>query len=95
MSPTNSNNTVAVLRHVLNVAIEVGVIYSNPAVILKQTRVRDKEIALPSVDKFNAMCLPFGNARRRSIERAKRSEQIASPIMTRGICWQRDAAKVA
>jgi integrase len=54
-SPTNYNNTVALLRHVLNVAIETGVIYSNPAAALKRTAIRAKEIALPSTDKFNAL----------------------------------------
>ena len=39
-SPTNYNNTVALLRHVLNVAIEAGVIYSNPAATLKRTAIR-------------------------------------------------------
>jgi integrase len=54
-SPTNYNNTVALLRHVLNVAIEAGVIYSNPAAGLKRAAIRGKEIALPSMDKFNAL----------------------------------------
>jgi integrase len=54
-SPTNYNNTAALLRHVLNVAIEAGVIYSNPAAGLKRAAVRGKEIALPSIDKFNAL----------------------------------------
>ena len=54
-SPTNYNNTVALLRHVLNVAIEAGVIYSNPAAVLKRAAIRGKEIALPSIDKFNAL----------------------------------------
>ena len=54
-SPTNYNNTVALLRHVLNVAIEAGVIYSNPAATLKRAAIRAKEIALPSTDKFNAL----------------------------------------
>jgi len=52
-SPTNYNNTVALLRHVLNVAIEAGVIYSNPAAALKRVAIRGKEIALPSTDSFN------------------------------------------
>ncbi|HEY8650317.1 MAG TPA: hypothetical protein VIL70_05330, partial [Chthoniobacterales bacterium] len=30
------NNTVAVLRHVLSVAMEAGVIYSNPAAVVKR-----------------------------------------------------------
>jgi integrase len=54
-SPTNYNNTVALLRHVLNVAIEAGVIYANPAATLKRATIRAKEIALPSTEKFNAL----------------------------------------
>jgi integrase len=54
-SPTRYNNTVAVLRHVLDVAIEAGVIYSNAAAALKRASIRGKEIVLPSVEKFNAL----------------------------------------
>src|SRR5262249_16704856 len=54
-SPTNYNNTVALLRHILNVAIEAGVIYSNPAAALKRAAIGGKEIALPSTDKFNGL----------------------------------------
>jgi integrase len=55
VSPTRYNNTVSVLRHVLNVAVEAGVIYSNPAAALKRAAIRGKEIALPTIDKFNAL----------------------------------------
>jgi len=54
-SPTRYNNTVSVLRHVLNVAIEAGVIYSNPAAVVKRASVRRKEIVLPTIDRFNAL----------------------------------------
>jgi integrase len=54
-SPTNYNNTAAILRHVLNVTIEAGVIYSNPAAALKRAAIRGKEIALPTIEKFNAL----------------------------------------
>ena len=54
-SPTRYNNTLAVLRHVLNVAVETGVIYSNPAAVVKRAAVRGKQIALPTIDKFNAL----------------------------------------
>jgi integrase len=54
-SPTNYNNTIALLRHVLAIAIEAGVLYSNPAAVLKRAAIRRKEIALPSIDKFNAL----------------------------------------
>jgi integrase len=55
VSPTRYNNTVSVLRHVLNVAVESGVIYSNPAAIVKRAAVRGKQIALPTTEKFNAL----------------------------------------
>src|SRR4029450_1697258 len=32
-SPTRYNNTVSILRHVLNVAVECGVVYSNAAAV--------------------------------------------------------------
>jgi integrase len=54
-SPTRYNNTVSILRHVLNVAVECGVVYSNAAAVVKRAAVRAKEIALPTIDKFNAL----------------------------------------
>jgi integrase len=54
-SPTNYNNTIALLRHVFAIAIEAGVLCDNPAVVLKRAAIRGKEIALPSMDKFNAL----------------------------------------
>jgi integrase len=54
-SPTRYNNSVAVLRHVLNVAVEAGVVYSSAASSVKRVPVRAKEIALPTIDKFNAL----------------------------------------
>ena len=55
VSPTRYNGAISVLRHVLNVAVEAGVLYSNPAALVKRTAVRAKQIALPSTDKFNAL----------------------------------------
>ena len=54
-SATRYNNTVALLRHVLNVAVECGVVYSNAAAAVKRAPVRGKEITLPTVEKFNAL----------------------------------------
>jgi integrase len=54
-SATRYNNTLSVLRHVLNVAIEAGVIYSNPAATVKRVTVRGKHISLPTTDNFNAL----------------------------------------
>jgi integrase len=55
VSPTRYNNTVSVLRHVLNLAVEAGVVYSNAAGVVKRAAVRGKEIALPTIEKFNAL----------------------------------------
>jgi integrase len=54
-----------VLRHVLNVAIEGGVIYANPAAALKRAAIRGKQISLPSVDKFNALIAEMRNGHSR------------------------------
>jgi integrase len=54
-APTNYNNTVALLRHVFAVAVEAGVIYADPAAVVKRAQLRPKEIALPSSEKFNVM----------------------------------------
>src|SRR5437016_4200900 len=54
-SATRYNNTVSILRHVLNVAVECGVAYSNAAAAVKRAPVRGKEIALPTIEKFNAL----------------------------------------
>jgi integrase len=55
VSPANYNNTVALLRHILNVAIEAGVIYGNPAATVKRVPLRGKDVSLPTTAKFNAM----------------------------------------
>ena len=47
VSPTRYNNTVSILRHVLNVAVEAGVVYSNAAAAVKRAPIRGKKIALP------------------------------------------------
>jgi integrase len=64
-SPTNYNNTIALLRHILAIAIEAGVLYSNPAAPLKRAAIRGKEIALPSIDKFNALLAEMRNGHSR------------------------------
>jgi len=54
-SPTRYNNTLAVLRHVLSVAVECGVVYSNAGAVVKRAAVRGKQISLPTIDKFNEL----------------------------------------
>jgi len=51
-SPTRYNNTLAGLRHVLEVAKEAGIIYRNPAEKLERVPPRPKQLTLPSGDQF-------------------------------------------
>ncbi len=64
-SATRYNNTIAVLRHVLDVAIEAGVLYSNPAADLKRAAIRGKQIVLPSTGDFNALIAEMRNGHSR------------------------------
>lgn len=52
VGPTRYNNTIAVLRHVLDIAKENGIIYSNPAGGLKRTSIRKKQLKLPTRAQF-------------------------------------------
>lgn len=51
-SPNRANNTLMVLRDVFDVAIEAGVLYSNPARAVKRAKVLAKELRLPSREQF-------------------------------------------
>jgi len=64
-SPTNYNNTVAILRHVLTVAIEAGVVYGNTAAVVKRAPIRAKQITLPTTEKFNALIAEIGSGHSR------------------------------
>ena len=51
-SPTAFNNTIGTLRMILDVAIEAGARYDNPAVFIKRKKVRRKVLQLPSQKQF-------------------------------------------
>jgi len=64
-SPTNFNNSIAVLRAILQIGVERGIRYSNPAGGLKRARLRKKELTLPSQSHFLGLVeeirrVPFG-----------------------------------
>jgi integrase len=54
-APSNFNNTVGTLRLVLEVAVESGARYDNPARFIKRLRVLPKKLQLPSEDQFLAL----------------------------------------
>jgi integrase len=51
-APSNFNNTVGTLRLVLDIAVEAGARYDNPARFIKRLRVLPKKLQLPSEDQF-------------------------------------------
>jgi hypothetical protein len=51
-SPTSFNNTIGVLRAILQIGVERGIRYSNTAAGLKRTRLRKREFKLPSQNQF-------------------------------------------
>lgn len=64
-SPTNFNNSLGVLRNILQLGIAQGIRYQNPAAGLKRARVRPKQLTLPSQAKVPALVaeirkVPFG-----------------------------------
>jgi integrase len=54
-APSNFNNTVGTLRLVLDIAVEVGARYDNPARFIKRLRVQPKKLQLPSENQFLAL----------------------------------------
>jgi len=53
-SPSRFNNSLSLLRHVIDLAIESGVIHSNPANGLQRKPVRAKLLELPTLAQFSA-----------------------------------------
>jgi integrase len=51
-SPTAFNHTISVLRHVLEIGVETGVRYDNPARFIKRVGERLKKLQLPESDQF-------------------------------------------
>lgn len=65
VSPSNYNNTIGTLRLVLQIAVERGLRYANPATGLKRVRVKAKDLRLPTQGEFLRLVeeirrVPFG-----------------------------------
>ena len=54
-SPSPFNNTVGTLKLVLDIAVEAGARYDNPAVHIKRKKIRQKLLQLPSQEHFIEM----------------------------------------
>jgi len=53
-SATRYNNSIALLRHVIDLAIENGVVFANVANDLEKKPVKAKQLELPTLEQFNA-----------------------------------------
>ncbi len=51
-SPSAFNNTVGTVKLVLDIAVEAGARYDNPATHVKRKKIRQKHLHLPSQEKF-------------------------------------------
>jgi integrase len=61
-SPSAFNNTVGTLRMILDIAIDAGARYDNPAIIISKHRVRPKELELPTKQQFLNMVKAIENS---------------------------------
>ena len=61
-SPSAFNNTVGTLRLILNIAVEAGARYDNPAVHIKRKRIRQKLLQLPSQKQFIELVTAIRNS---------------------------------
>lgn len=64
-SSSRYNNTLSLIRHIIDVAVERGVLYSNPAVGLERKTVRPKRLELPTRLQFEAFIAEVRSAHSR------------------------------
>jgi integrase len=68
VSGTWFNNTLAILRHILTVAVHSGVLYGNPALTVKRVKIRTPAPELPSSVHFRALIPEMRNGCSRDSE---------------------------
>jgi integrase len=61
-SPSAFNNTVGTLKLILDIAVEAGARYDNPAIHVKRKKIRQKLLHLPSQDQFLKLIETIRNA---------------------------------
>ncbi|MDQ3255461.1 MAG: site-specific integrase [Acidobacteriota bacterium] len=90
VSATRYNNTAAVLRHVLDIAVVNGIIYSNPANDLKRRTIRQKVLSLPSRVKFQEFIAEMSRAGGRD---SRNCADLAEGLAVTG-CRKSEAAEL-
>jgi integrase len=64
-SASRFNNAVALLRHVIDIAVEDGIVYANPAAALTRKTVRPKQLELPTRAEFSSFVAEMRKAHSR------------------------------
>jgi len=75
-SAVNFNKTVQTLRSILEIAIEAGVRYDNPARFIKTMKVRQKPLQLPSRAKFHELVQSVRKVQQTVQQRCSRPDRI-------------------
>jgi integrase len=60
-SPSAFNHTVSLLRHVIEIGVESGIIYDNPARFVKRVPETPKKLRLPEQDQFQTFVSEIEN----------------------------------
>jgi integrase len=92
-SPSSFNNTVGTLKQILDISIEAGARYDNPAVHIKRKKIRLKPLQLPSQKQFLKLLTAVRNSEGGWAERcADLVEFLAYSGCRKGeaarICWR-------
>jgi integrase len=88
-SDNRYNNSVSLLRHIFDLAIELGVIHSNPAAALERVTVRSKKLELPTLAKFAEFIAEMRRAHSRDYKNcADLTEGLAYTGMRLGESWE-------
>lgn len=61
-SPTVFNHTISILRQVIEIAVETGVRYDNPARFINRVSERSKKLQLPEIHQFDKFVTAIENS---------------------------------
>jgi integrase len=90
VSATSYNNTVTLLRDAVEIAMEHGVRYDNPALAIRRVPPQNKKLTLPTQDQFQAFLTAIENC---STPWASRAADLVRFLAYTG-CRKNEAANV-
>lgn len=91
VSATYFNNAVSFVRHVIRVAVEQGVVFTNPADSLQRKPVKSKVLELPTLAEFSALIAEMSRPKGRY---SKAGAELAQGLAFTG-CRLSEASRIA